>query len=798
MQKISVSFYKNISDINSSVTIDINVFIERIKAGKYKNEVEKIRQLSDKAEIRNSKCLLPNITTSGTFKTRADKDLLKHSGLIQIDFDKDINPTMDPVAVRNRLSLDRYTFATFISPTGNGVKVIVRIDPNEHTAAYGKLEEYYKTEYGLNLDSSCRNLSRAMFVSYDPELYKNPDSEIFAVPTKKVKPASKANAGFPVDQKGREVEELISLIEARKIDITGDYKQWIKIGFALASQFGPAGEDYFHRISIFGATYKSEECKKQYDECCKNRKSGVAVNSLFHIAKDHGLILHEAKLKTSPGAGRKIDTKGKSQDKEIIFYSPVYKSDDNGNQVVKETKINYVKFTELLYSFGFRRFDIEKDFIYIHLKDTVIKEVSILQIQDYFLKYLEGLPNELSNGVTKKILKEKIYSNPKNFFCDNRLALLTNKEEIFFNTDTKNECFIYYKNGFVKCDPEGWQLCSYDKMKGHIWENQIIDRDFKYSNLAGVAIEKLSPYAQFLNNVSGKDEMRFNSLCSLIGYLLHSYTDVKMKAVILTDSRVSDEANGRTGKTLFGHTLRHIKKLTQINGKDFDFTNRYKYQEASLDTQIIFLNDVRSNFKFETLYNDITEGITVEKKNQNPFTLKVKMCITTNKTIMIEGSSSKDRCIEFEFANHYNENYSPEDEFKQRFFSDWNVEAWQAFDNFMMHCICVYLGNGIILPENKNLRERKLLDQTHSYFIEFMQDKISSGEIAAGVEICKQELHEQFLAEYPELADDKFRKRLETFTKWLKTFAKYSLLYDDQVQERKSGNKRYFLFAPKK
>ncbi len=793
MQKISVSFYKNISDINSSITIDINVFLERITSGKYKNEVEKIRQMSDKAEIKNLKSLLPNITTSGTFRTRADKDLLKHSGLIQIDFDKDKNPTMDPVAVRNRLSLDRYTFATFISPTGAGVKVIVRVDPNEHTAAYGKLEEYYKVEYGLNLDSSCRNVSRAMFVSYDPELYQNPDSEIFTVGHKAIEPVSNVNTGLPGDQKEKEVEQLISLIEARKIDITGDYKQWIKIGFGLASQFGPAGESYFHRISIYGATYKSEDCKKQYDECCKNRKSGIGINSLFHIAKDNGLILHETKQKSSQPTGRK-----KEESKEIIFYSPVYKSDDNGNQVLKETRINYVKFTELLYSFGFRRFDIEKSFIYIHLKDTVIKEVSILQIQDHFIRYLESLPDELSNGVTKKILKEKIYSNPKNFFCDNRLALLTNKEEISFNTDTKSECFIYYKNGFVKCHSDGWELYSYDKMKGHIWENQIIKRDFKHIDLAALPNEQLSPYAQFLKNVSGQDDDRFNSLCSLIGYLLHSYTDVKMKAIILTDSRVSDEANGRTGKTLFGQTLKYIKKLTQINGKDFDFTNRYKYQEASLDTQIIFLNDVRSNFKFETLYNDITEGITVEKKNQNPFTLKTKMCITTNKTIMIEGSSSKDRCIEFEFANHYNENYSPEDEFKQRFFSDWNIEAWQQFDNFMMHCICVYLGNGIIQPENKNLQERKLLDQTHSYFIEFMHDKINAGEIAAGIEICKQDLHEQFLAEYPELADDKFRRRLETFTKWIKTFARYSQLYDDHVPERKSGNKRYFTLASKK
>jgi hypothetical protein len=310
-------------------------------------------------------------------------------------------------------------------------------------------------------------------------------------------------------------------------------------------------------------------------------------------------------------------------------------------------------------------------------------------------------------------------------------------------------------------------------------------------------IKKQSVYAQFLHNVSGKNDKHYLSLCSLIGYLLHSYTNVKMKAVILTDSKVSDEANGRTGKTLFGQTLKHIKKLTQINGKDFDPTNRYKYQEANLDTQIIFLNDVRSNFRFETLYNDITEGITVEKKNQTPFSLKTKMCITTNKTISIEGSSSKDRCIEFEFVNHYSDIYSPEDEFKHRFFSDWDKIAWQQFDNFMMFCICVYLGHGVIEPKNKNLEKRKLKDETHPYFLEFMYEKISNGEIVANKEINKQELHEKFLNECPDLKDDKFRKRLQTFTIWIKVFAKYSGLFSEDILERKANEKRFFTLCSK-
>lgn len=794
---MKVSFYKDIADVNSKTVVTIEAYLKAIQTGKYKTQIQAVRDAPTKSLKTSLKKSLPNITASGTFLKRNDSSLILHSGLKQIDFDQDKNPGQQPLAAKALLIKDTYTFAAFISPSGDGVKLLVKISPAEDKEVYKHLEQYYKQEYNLNLDTSCSNVSKAMFVSYDADLYKNPDSTVFLIPGIDIKPSTRQSNLKQANNKQSEVELLIKNIEALKIDITATYADWVKIGFALATEFGTTGESYFLRISSLNPGYDAGACATQYKECCKQRKTGVAINTLFAIAKNYAVLAHAPGEQKQKPITKNLPVNGKESNKieeAVIFYKPVFKTDDDGQQVLKDIKINYVKFIELLYSFGYRRYDIDKDFIYIQLKETVIKEVTVLQIQDYFFSYLDSLPDELSNGIYKKSLKEKIYNNPKNYFCDNRLSLLINKEPIVFNTDTKNECFIYYKNGFVKCNADGWELSQYKTLIGHVWQNQIINRDFKYFDIQELPVEKLSVYAQFLFNVSGKDIERFKSLSSLIGYLLHSYTEVKMKAIILTDSRISEEANGRTGKTLFGQTLKHIKRLTQINGKDFDATNRYKYQEASLDTQIVFLNDVRSNFRFETLYNDITEGITVEKKNQNPFTLKSKMCITTNKTITIEGSSSKDRCIEFEFANHYNELYSPEDEFKQRFFSDWDVAAWHQFDNFMMFCICIYLGNGIIEPQNVNLKARKLLDQTHPYFLEFINEKIKTGFIVSGKEICKQDLHNLFLSEYPELVDDKLKKRLETFTRWIKVFAKYSPFFDEDVQERKSMSKRYFSF----
>ena len=156
-------------------------------------------------------------------------------------------------------------------------------------------------------------------------------------------------------------------------------------------------------------------------------------------------------------------------------------------------------------------------------------------------------------------------------------------------------------------------------------------------------MESWGDFAKFAFNVSNKNVERFNSLCSIIGYNLHTYFEEKLKATILTDSKISDTPEGRTGKSLLVTGLGKIKKLCNIKGKDFDAKNKFKSQEANLDDQVITIDDIARGFDFEMMFNDITEGIKVEKKNLKPFTLKAKILITTNRTLKIEGASAKDR-----------------------------------------------------------------------------------------------------------------------------------------------------------
>jgi len=484
----------------------------------------------------------------------------------------------------------------------------------------------------------------------------------------------------------------------------------------------------------------------------------------------------------------------------LIFYHPIYDYSNGLPVSVKDVRINYTAWIKMLYSMGYRRFDLGvKGFIFVKVESRVLCEITITQIQDEFIKHLKAMKivtetYDLRQELHDAII-EKFFKSIGNYFNDKRLALLTPQEHFIFNKDTATESFIYYKNGYVRVTKDNWELLNYSSLEGCIWQKQIIDRDFIKIEIENVNNEAAPVFSKFMFNISSNEE-RFNALCSIVGYNLHIFFETKLKATVLTDSSLSEEAEGRTGKTLLAKALGFIRTYVEISGKGFDSTDKYRYSKCELDTQIVHNNDVKKNFDIEILYNDITEGLEVDKKNQQPFQLRVKYIISSNKTIKMDGASSRDRTIEFELAEHYNDKFQPRDEFKHWFFTEWEQSEWYKFDNFMMYCINYYLIRGLIQPKEINLRKRKLIDQTCAEFIEFMSAK----EITANNTYSRDDWHKEFLEAFPDLKDDKYRNKMRTFTGYLKVFAASSDKFEklDSDSLTRSHNANLVIFTSKK
>ena len=99
------------------------------------------------------------------------------------------------------------------------------------------------------------------------------------------------NDGATPSDTATRVESLIAQLKASHTDITSGYTEWLKVGFAIASEFGETGRRYFHDISVLYTGYDATECDKKYDECLKSDNGRTNIATLFYLAEQQGVKL---------------------------------------------------------------------------------------------------------------------------------------------------------------------------------------------------------------------------------------------------------------------------------------------------------------------------------------------------------------------------------------------------------------------------------------------------------------------------------------------------------------------------
>lgn len=176
------TIFKNVFS-KEPVLITLETALNRIKTGKSKQRVLDIRMQIDKERRSELKVNLPSVFFSGRFKGTESTDLLEHSNFIVLDFDDvTTNPDIELVEqAKQELIKNKYIYACWISPSGNGLKGLVKVsDGNKHEEHFTALQEEFK-----GLDKSGKNVNRHCFESYDENIYINNDSKVFTK-TKKI------------------------------------------------------------------------------------------------------------------------------------------------------------------------------------------------------------------------------------------------------------------------------------------------------------------------------------------------------------------------------------------------------------------------------------------------------------------------------------------------------------------------------------------------------------------------------------------------------------------------------------
>lgn len=794
----NVTIFQNIRDTETPFFRDVHVILERIKdgAGATKELVKKIRLEKRKPERQELKKALPAICFSGTFNKRTDASLLEHSGLICLDFDG-YAKQKELLQDKETLSKNKYVFSVFISPSGNGLKVLVKIpcDAENHTNYFNSLEKYFNSEY---FDKTSKNISRVCYESYDPLIHVNDNSSLWDLieePEYTEVNRTRDVATIPITDENKIVEILVKWWHKKYPMMEGQRNQ---NAYILAMAFNDFG------INKSLASYVLNQFA---NEEFSLKEIGLTIDSAYKHTANFGTKYYEdeervnqIKAKLLRGVSKKeirFQLQDSHLDSDTIDAVLNKVEEENAKQTFWEKndrgvlKLIHIQFKQFLEDNGFYKYCPEggKNYIFVKVTNNLIDHTSEKEIKDFVLTHLFELDD---------IAVYNFFADNTRFFKEEFLSMISTIE-IYFIGDTKDASYLYYKNCAVKISKDSILTIDYMDLGGYVWKDHVIDRNFNICNVTGNC-----DFKKFVSNINGSDENRIRTMESTIGFLLHAYKNLSFcPAVILNDEVISDNPEGGTGKGLLMSALSKMKKLVVIDGKAFAFEKSFAYQLVSADTQILCFDDVKKHFDFERLFSVVTEGLTLEKKNKDaikiPFSKSPKIAITTNYAIKGAGNSFARRKWELELHQYYTMNFTPRDEFGKMMFGDWNDDDWCEFDNYMIGCLMGYLRTGLVKSKFVNLKIRQLSAETCHEFIEWcglVDNNDKNVVLQAGIRLYKNDLYSNFIDEYPDYGP---RGRMTIsrtkFYKWLIAYAIYK--EGTMPQEDRDQQGRWIIIVPR-
>lgn len=278
---ISFTRYKGLFLTNEPEIVQLHQFIDELLTP---NEiVEQIRIEKNKQVRDRLKKELPGYSFNGVFTNRSNAGFTKHSGVAIIDYDKIPNEEYNQLFLE--LTKLPYTLVAFKSPSGNGIKLLIRIPestPIEHDLRLRTFKEYFDSPY-LDLDT---DICRFCFTSYDPNPYVNEDAQVFT-PMFDEEYFNKSNDHNEILQALTDEDRIIKIISRFRRSTSFTEGERNKHIFNIASQF-----------CEYGVT------KEKCIEYCRNiwssdfEKEGLrTIQSAYKIRKPNSKVLEDRTAK---------------------------------------------------------------------------------------------------------------------------------------------------------------------------------------------------------------------------------------------------------------------------------------------------------------------------------------------------------------------------------------------------------------------------------------------------------------------------------------------------------------------
>jgi len=493
-----ITIFKNFNEVVEHKSIP--VILEEIRTGKYKHAIVYLRKsLAEKKEeaYNKAKKSLLAFTPSGKFVGgRKMEFLAEYSKTIILDIDK---LSKDDLTKASHLAnQSEFTYASFISPSGNGLKILVKIDTpkTEHKETFLLVQAHYEKLLNLSIDKSGKDITRLCFYAADENLYFNPEASVFASVEKQSAPVNEIETPANHDL----------LLTSHDYEVI--YNHCRKFTEKKVQYVSGSRNVFVHQLA-----------------CNMNRKAVPLETTLGYILTDFGYDDKEVTLAVNSAYGN-IQEFGKSETPKKCHPEPVegqkpttILNDEDDEDKPKPTQID--------------RLELFLSNKYIFRHNIVSGKLEF----QYFGKRKWNVMNDfIENSMLRECLKARIRTNLsslRNLLNSDFCPLFNPFEDYFFNLpsyDEKTDYINELANTITTTKQELWQQC-FKKwlvaMVGCVLDEKVINHTvIVFSGKQGLGkttwVEKLvpRPLKEYLFsgtiNPNNKDTLVQLSECMLI------------------------------------------------------------------------------------------------------------------------------------------------------------------------------------------------------------------------------------------------------------------------------------------
>ena len=486
-----ITIFKNFNEVIEHKTIP--EILHEIKTGKYRPGITYLRKslAENKLEAyEKAKKSLPAFTPSGKFVGgRKLEFLTEYSKFIILDIDK--LSTADLQKSKSIAAQSEFTYACFISPSGNGLKILVKIETpkTEHKETFLKVQAYYENILKLEIDKSGKDLTRLCFYSWDENLYLNENASVFANDVKQSHQA--------------EVPEVPATLNFKPETLNSEaiYNHCVNFTEKKVQFVNGSRNVFVHQLA-----------------CTLNRKGVTLNDALGYILTDYGYDekevaqavnsaygnIHEFAKNSPPLEGWPKDgVAKKNRHPELVEGRKPTTSEveDEDDEKIRITPIDKLE------NFLSTRYNFRHNIVSGKLEYQLLSNTSPLGRPGGAKKKWNVMNDFIENSMLRECLKGRIKTNLsslRNLLYSDFCELFNPFEDYFFNLptyDEKNDYITELANTITTTKQDLWQQC-FKKwlvaMVGCVLDDKVINHTvIVFSGKQGLGkttwVEKLVP-----------------------------------------------------------------------------------------------------------------------------------------------------------------------------------------------------------------------------------------------------------------------------------------------------------------